>query len=110
MRRSVQAAIFDVDGVLLASPHERAWREALVGLADPARFTTEFYQAHVAGKPRADGALAALAGLWVAEPQAPRASLRRTQAATPGRVHRGGRLHRLRRRGGPGAGAARRRP
>ena len=67
MARTVRAAIFDVDGVLLASPHERAWREALVGLADPTRFTTEFYQAHVAGKPRADGALAALAGLGVAD-------------------------------------------
>ena len=34
------AAIFDVDGVLLASPHEQAWRDALSGLAAPARFTT----------------------------------------------------------------------
>ena len=61
------AAIFDVDGVLLASPHERAWREALAGLADPARFTTELYQAEVAGKPRMDGALAALQALGVAD-------------------------------------------
>ncbi len=59
------AAIFDVDGVLLASPHERAWREALVGLADPARFTTALYQAHVAGKPRLPGARAALEALGV---------------------------------------------
>ena len=59
------AAIFDVDGVLLASPHERAWREALTGLADPQRFTTAVYQAQVAGKPRADGALAALRALDV---------------------------------------------
>ena len=65
--RTLQAAIFDVDGVLLASPHERAWREALTGFADPARFTTGFYQAQVAGKPRADGALAALEGLGVAD-------------------------------------------
>jgi HAD superfamily hydrolase (TIGR01509 family) len=62
------AAIFDVDGVLVASPHERAWREALVGFADPARFTTEFYQANVAGKRRLDGARATLEGLGV--PQA----------------------------------------
>jgi HAD superfamily hydrolase (TIGR01509 family) len=61
----VCACIFDVDGVLLASPHERAWREALVGFADPARFTTEMYQAQVAGKPRLDGALAALRCLGV---------------------------------------------
>ena len=62
---ALQAAIFDVDGVLLASPHERAWRAALQGFADPARFTTSFYQAQVAGRPRADGALAALRGLGV---------------------------------------------
>ena len=59
------AGIFDVDGVLLASPHERAWREALQGFADPGRFTTAMYQAQVAGKPRADGARAALEALGV---------------------------------------------
>lgn len=71
-RARLTAAIFDVDGVLLASPHERAWREALTGLADPERFTTAMYQAQVAGKSRADGALAALQALDVpdAEPQA----------------------------------------
>lgn len=64
-RTRLLAAIFDVDGVLVASPHERAWREALAGYADPARFTTEFYQAQVAGKPRLDGARATLEGLGV---------------------------------------------
>jgi len=59
------AAIFDVDGVLLASPHERAWRDALVGFAEPERFTTAMYQAHVAGKLRLDGARSALAALGV---------------------------------------------
>jgi beta-phosphoglucomutase-like phosphatase (HAD superfamily) len=54
-RGTLAGAIFDVDGVLVASPHEQAWREALAGFADPAPFTTEFYQAHVAGKPRLDG-------------------------------------------------------
>ena len=34
------------------------WREALSGYTDPVRFTTGFYQAHVAGKPRLAGALA----------------------------------------------------
>jgi beta-phosphoglucomutase len=63
----LRAAIFDVDGVLLASPHERAWREALVGFADPARFTTAMYQAAVAGKPRMDGAFAALQALGVTD-------------------------------------------
>lgn len=66
------AVIFDVDGVLLASPHERAWREALVGFGEPARLTTALYQAKVAGKSRQDGALAVLEALGVpnAETQA----------------------------------------
>jgi beta-phosphoglucomutase-like phosphatase (HAD superfamily) len=29
------ATIFDVDGVLLASPQEPAWRQTLIGFADP---------------------------------------------------------------------------
>jgi beta-phosphoglucomutase len=62
---ALTAAIFDVDGVLLASPHERAWREALEGFAEPDRFTTAMYQAHVAGKPRLSGARAALEALGV---------------------------------------------
>jgi len=66
------AAIFDVDGVLLASPHERAWREALHGVVEEAWFTTAMYQSQVAGKPRLSGALAALRALCVpnAEQQA----------------------------------------
>jgi HAD superfamily hydrolase (TIGR01509 family) len=63
--QTLSAAIFDVDGVLLASPHERAWREALEGFADPALFTSEMYQAHVAGKPRMAGARAALEAMGV---------------------------------------------
>jgi len=63
----LRAAIFDVDGVLLASPHERAWREALKGFADPARFTSKLYEEHVAGKLRLAGALAALEALGVAD-------------------------------------------
>lgn len=65
----VQALILDVDGVLLASPHEQAWRDALTGLTDPARFTTRMYQDQVAGKPRAEGALSALRALGVADAQ-----------------------------------------
>ena len=63
--RSLTAGILDVDGVLLASPHERAWREALRGFAEPSSFTTAMYQAHVAGKPRLSGARAALEALGV---------------------------------------------
>jgi beta-phosphoglucomutase len=65
--QTLKAAIFDVDGVLLASPHERAWREALEGFADPGRFTTAMYEAHVAGKSRLSGARAALAALGVSD-------------------------------------------
>ncbi len=67
IHRPLKAGIFDVDGVLLASPHERAWREALQGVADPANFTTAIYQAEVAGKPRLDGARAALKAMGVAD-------------------------------------------
>jgi beta-phosphoglucomutase len=72
-RAAIGAVIFDVDGVLVASPHERAWREALTVLMatdlrtiapattyTPQRFTTAVYQAHVAGKPRLAGAMAVL--------------------------------------------------
>lgn len=65
--RMLSAVIFDVDGVLVDSPHEQAWREALAEFADPAGFTTAFYQAHVAGKPRLEGARAALERLGDAE-------------------------------------------
>ena len=41
---ALAAAIFDVNGVLRASPHERAWREALQGFADPEDFTSMMYQ------------------------------------------------------------------
>lgn len=59
------AIIFDVDGVILDSPHEQAWRAALLGFADPIWFTSALYQRVVAGKPRLDGAIAALAELGV---------------------------------------------
>ncbi len=62
---AIKAAIFDVDGVLLAFPHERAWRDALQDFADPIDFTTAMYQAHVAGKPRLVGARAVLDMLGV---------------------------------------------
>jgi HAD superfamily hydrolase (TIGR01509 family) len=65
MSGAISAAIFDVDGVLVDSPHERAWREALAAYADPAQFTTAFYEAYVAGRPRLEGARAALERLGV---------------------------------------------
>jgi beta-phosphoglucomutase-like phosphatase (HAD superfamily) len=68
-----RGAIFDVDGVLVDSPHEKAWRESLRELMEtdwrdirhattwsPAGFTPLVYQEHVSGKPRMAGARAAL--------------------------------------------------
>jgi trehalose/maltose hydrolase-like predicted phosphorylase/beta-phosphoglucomutase-like phosphatase (HAD superfamily) len=68
-----QGAIFDVDGVLVDSPHELAWQESLRELLEgdwrdirnqtswsAERFTTRVYQQLVAGKPRLAGARAAL--------------------------------------------------
>jgi len=68
-----QGGIFDVDGVLVDSPHGRAWREALKELMDgdwrdirnrtsysPERFTQAVYQQVMAGMPRLAGARAAL--------------------------------------------------
>jgi beta-phosphoglucomutase-like phosphatase (HAD superfamily) len=68
-----QGAIFDVDGVLVDSPHEQAWREALRELMEadwrdirdqttwtPEAFTAVVYQQQVSGKPRMSGARAAL--------------------------------------------------
>src|SRR6266700_5296437 len=74
-------AIFDVDGVLVDSPHERAWRESLRRLMEgewrdlaprtrwtPEVFTHDFYQEVMAGKPRMSGARAALERLGVPDP------------------------------------------
>jgi beta-phosphoglucomutase len=68
-----RGAIFDVDGVLVDSPHEQAWREGLRQLMEndwrdirprtsyaPEKFTPEVYQRVMSGKPRYAGARAAL--------------------------------------------------
>jgi beta-phosphoglucomutase-like phosphatase (HAD superfamily) len=73
--------IFDVDGVLLDTPHARAWRDALAQLmAGPWHaqasnttyrsdaFTDAVYQEHVAGKPRQAGAAAALNYFHIRDP------------------------------------------
>jgi len=75
-----QGAIFDVDGVLVDSPHARAWQEALRELMEgewqdiraqtsyaPERFTQAVYQQLQAGKPRLAGARAALEYFGVPE-------------------------------------------
>jgi beta-phosphoglucomutase len=69
----VTGAIFDVDGVLVDSPHEKAWRESLRELMEsewsdirdrttwsPEAFTPQVYQREMSGKPRMSGARAAL--------------------------------------------------
>ena len=68
-----QGAIFDVDGVLVDSPHETAWRESLRELMEsdwsdirgrttwsPDAFTSRVYEQYISGKPRMSGARAAL--------------------------------------------------
>ena len=68
-----RGAIFDVDGVLVDSPHERAWRDTLQELMETRwsdirssseyaadRFTPRVYQDVVSGKPRLSGARAVL--------------------------------------------------
>jgi beta-phosphoglucomutase len=73
MPHGFRGAIFDVDGVLVDSPHERAWRDTLRELMEtdwidlrertsyaPERFTAEFYHRYVSGKPRMSGALAVM--------------------------------------------------
>jgi beta-phosphoglucomutase len=68
-----RGVIFDVDGVLVDSPHEQAWREGLRQLMEndwsdirsqtsyaPEEFTPEVYQRVMSGKPRYAGAQAAL--------------------------------------------------
>jgi beta-phosphoglucomutase-like phosphatase (HAD superfamily) len=68
-----QGAIFDVDGVLVDSPHETAWRESLRELMEsdwsdirgrttwsPEAFTSRVYEQYMSGKPRMSGAHAAL--------------------------------------------------
>lgn len=71
--KGFEGAIFDVDGVLVDSPHERAWKDSLRELMEndwadivdqtswsDARFTPQVYQQLMSGKPRMSGALAAL--------------------------------------------------
>jgi beta-phosphoglucomutase len=73
MQTEFHGAIFDVDGVLVDSPHETAWRDALRELMESQwsdisgdttwtaeRFSPQVYQEVMSGKPRMSGARAAL--------------------------------------------------
>lgn len=81
-----EAVIFDIDGVLVDSPHERAWGQTLHRLmctqwADiapftryaPEGYTTEVYQQVVSGKPRQEGASALLRYFNIPDPDGERA-------------------------------------
>jgi beta-phosphoglucomutase len=80
MTMGFRGAIFDVDGVLVDSPHEQAWREGLQQLMDnewrdirdetsysPQTFTPQVYQMEMSGKPRYAGAQAVLEYFGVPE-------------------------------------------
>ncbi len=73
MTEPFQGAIFDVDGVLVDSPHQKAWRESLRELMEGSwadireqttwsreAFTSHVYQTQMSGKPRMSGATSAL--------------------------------------------------
>jgi beta-phosphoglucomutase len=75
-----QGAIFDVDGVLVDSPHYKAWQQSLRELMErewsgirgqttwsPGAFTPHIYQSEISGKPRMSGARAALEYFQVPE-------------------------------------------
>ena len=83
MPPALRGAIFDVDGVLVDSPHERAWRDTLRELMEtdwrdlagrtsytPERFTGQLYQELVSGKPRLSGARAIMDHFGFPEPEA----------------------------------------
>lgn len=80
-----RGAIFDVDGVLVDSPHEAAWRDAMRDLMEgdwsdvrdqttwtPGAFTPQVYQEVLSGKPRMEGAQAALEHFGVPDPDGAR--------------------------------------
>lgn len=81
----IEGFIFDVDGVLVNSPHERAWGDTLRRLMEeswpelieptgyrPEDYTSQVYQTHVAGKPRTQGAAALLAYFNIPDPDGAR--------------------------------------
>lgn len=81
-QQGFRGAIFDVDGVLVDSPHEAAWRDAFRELMEtdwadirdrtswtPDAFTAKVYQEVLSGKPRMAGAMGALEYFGVPEPE-----------------------------------------
>ncbi|MBN1348062.1 HAD-IA family hydrolase [candidate division KSB1 bacterium] len=75
--------IFDVDGVLVDTPHEQAWRESFQNLFEtkphwkkllqnanyaPEKFSTDLYRTQISGKTRYEGAQAVLDYFSVPDP------------------------------------------
>jgi len=102
--KQYKAFIFDVDGVLVDSPHEMAWGEALRNLMEgewrslvgstswtPDGYTTEVYQAHTAGKARREGALGLFKYFGIPDPDGSRLALycERKQAMIVDLIQRG---------------------
>jgi beta-phosphoglucomutase len=85
MSMGFAGAIFDVDGVLVDSPHEAAWRDTFNAFMEgdwadiagettwtPEAFTPQVYQQVLSGKPRMEGATAALEHFGVPDPSGER--------------------------------------
>lgn len=83
--KTYKAMIFDVDGVLVDSPHEMAWGEALRELMEgewralaastrwsPGAYTTEVYQRNTAGKARKEGAMSLFRHFGIPDPDGSR--------------------------------------
>src|SRR5258708_37519036 len=77
----IEGGIFDIDGVLRDTSHEKAWRQALEELMigpwkslapqttyTPGAFTSAVYQTQVAGKPREAGAAAGVDQFHLPDP------------------------------------------
>ncbi len=82
MTTGFRGVVFDVDGVLVHSPHEQSWREGLRQLMEnewsdirdqtswsPEAFTPQVYQKVMSGMPRYAGAVAALEHFGVPDAQ-----------------------------------------
>src|SRR5258707_12615037 len=102
----LEGGIFDIDGVLLDTPHEKAWRQALEELMNgpwkslaprttytPGAFTSAVYQTQAAGKTREAGAAAALGYFHLPGPDGGRArgeaQVKQGALASPAREGRG---------------------
>ena len=105
-QRGFAGAIFDIDGVLVDSPHELAWRETLRELMEtswahirpqttwtPERFTSHVYQAGRGRQAPDERCPGCASVLRATRRQRTCRGVRRAQAANGGRPDRGGAVH-----------------